>query len=348
MTSSQIETDAFIHIDKEFYNHKVREFWPPFFHEFNRIIKTFIIFNSCFFILGLLELILFTAFFTLLAKSSILAISLASLFLTAFSYFVLRIYFQVKKPEQLSELKNDFIYSFKKVFPYQNGIAEHHFALSNALCLISASLQDKEYLCYPLPKWLHFLSPWVQRFSCWCYWEDVQKMRELLLFAAIEEHLQVIKIEPTNLELHASLANVYVTLSNLYYSRQREEDVNALFAPKHKISSEMHEKFRTMAERAIEEFKILKDYAPNDPWVHAQLASSYHDLQMPLEEIKEYEVLITLRPEDNEILFKLGVLYFEQGFNAKGLQIYEELKQMNYRKAEQLIEFYGSYFPSFQ
>ena len=102
------------------------------------------------------------------------------------------------------------------------------------------------------------------------------------------------------------------------------------------------QKFRSIAERAIEEFKILSDYAPEDPWVHAQLAYSYRDLQMPKEEIREYETILQLCPEDKETLFKLGKLYFEQGQNAKGLQVYETLKRSNYKNAENLIHFYGT------
>jgi hypothetical protein len=36
------------------------------------------------------------------------------------------------------------------------------------------------------------------------------------------------------------------------------------------------------------------------------------------------------------------MIYFEQGQNAKGLQVYEELKKANYKKAEDLIAIYGT------
>ncbi len=112
--------------------------------------------------------------------------------------------------------------------------------------------------------------------------------------------------------------------------------------PPKKYSKSFKQKFRLTAEKAIEEFKILSDYAPHDPWVHAQLAYSYRDLQMPKEEIKEYEAILQLCPDDKETLFKLGKLYFEQGQNAKGLKIYETLKFSHYKKAESLIHFYGA------
>ena len=63
---------------------------------------------------------------------------------------------------------------------------------------------------------------------------------------------------------------------------------------------------------------------------------------MPEEEIREYETILQLCPDDKETLFKLGKLYFEQGQNAKGLQVYENLKHSHYTKAESLIHFYGA------
>ena len=105
----------------------------------------------------------------------------------------------------------------------------------------------------------------------------------------------------------------------------------------------MEQKFTTCTKRAIEEFKRLNDYHPNDPWVYTQLAYSYHDLQMPHDEIKAYETILDLSPEDTEALYKLGILYFEQGFNAKGLKVYEQMKSHNAQKAESLIRYYGAY-----
>jgi tetratricopeptide (TPR) repeat protein len=146
------------------------------------------------------------------------------------------------------------------------------------------------------------------------------------------------------LEAHANLANAYVMLSGLYADSKQDDCSEEIFwFPNSKYLPEMKRKFREAAERAMEEFKILNDYAPQDPWVHAQLAYSYHDLQMVQEEIKEYETILKLCPDDKETMYKLGVLYFQQGQNAKGLRMYEELKKLHYKKAETLIKYYGSY-----
>jgi tetratricopeptide (TPR) repeat protein len=132
-------------------------------------------------------------------------------------------------------------------------------------------------------------------------------------------------------------------LSGLYAAPRKEENAEeVIWFPDNKYIAEMDRKFRDAAECAMEEFKILNDYAPHDPWVHAQLAYSYHDLQMYQEEIAEYEIIFKLCPDDKETMFKLGMLYFQQGLNAKGLRIYEELKRSHYKKAENLIKYYGS------
>ena len=51
-------------------------------------------------------------------------------------------------------------------------------------------------------------------------------------------------------------------------------------------SEEMHKKFEMALEKALEEYHIIDEYAPNDPWVHAQRASLYKELEkMPDQKI---------------------------------------------------------------
>lgn len=347
MTTSQLEGDEYISLDKHYYIDRITELCDPALLAFKQIIKGHAVFNGIFISLCVVEFVFILLFFTFLAKTSILAISLALFFLTLFSYFVLRIYLNAKKPRQLIELRDDLLETCKQLLNYQEGRSDHHLALAGASCKFATVLKGVEYNLYTLPQRLQSVAPLFQKISCWAHWKDVHEMKELLFHAAINEHISFIKFEPTNLEAHASLANTYVLLSGLYSDPRKSQDYDeSLWLPPQRFSEEMQIKFIAAAERAMEEFKILNDYAPDDPWVHTQLAYSYHDLQMPLEEIKEYETILKISPDDNETLFKLGVLYFGQGFNAKGLQVYEELKRVHYKKAEDLIRFYGSYNPT--
>lgn len=207
-------------------------------------------------------------------------------------------------------------------------------------------LHAREYTYYTPPSLLKCLAPYMEWLSCWWHWQDLYILKELLLQEAVSEHINLVKKEPTNLEAHAALANAYVMLSGLYIDPRRMEGYSdERWIPADKYNAECNKKFVHIAERAIEEFKILSEYAPDDPWVHSQLAYSYHDMQMPLEEIHEYETIQKLLPGDRDNLYKLGMLYFQQGMNAKGLRIYAELKTGHYSKSENLIEHYGSYTP---
>ncbi len=312
-----------------------------------RITKSYVVFNMSFLVLGITECILFLLCFNLLTRSSILSFTLAIMLLTIFSYCILRIYLKAQKPEQLQCLCTDYFIYIKKLLSFQNQNFDHHISIANTACRFAHQLHDLEYTFYKPPDWLTVLSPTMEKFSCWWHFKDLYLVKEVLLQQAIEEHITLIKLEPTNLQLHATLANTYVLLSEIYANPLKGDDFDEeRWYPLARLSENMHYKFRQTAQRAIEEFKILNHYAPDDPWVHAQLAYSYHDLQMPKEEIAEYEIILTLRPKDEDNLYKLGLLYFEQGLNAKGLKIYEHLIHMNPEKADNLISYYGAYRPA--
>lgn len=344
MTTPRVETENYLPPNKSFSSEHIHKLIDPIIPPLERAMKSYVAFNMFFLTLGFIEFFFLIIFFAFLAKSSVLSLSLAFVFLTFFSYFTLRIYFQTKKPEQFKEIKERYIAACKNLINYQEGVAEHHVALANACCKLADSLHHKEYTLYKLPSWLEFLSPNIEKFSCWWHWQDVHRMKEILLMAAVNEHIMLVKCEPTSLEVHASLANAYVMLSGLYADPRKMEGWDEdRWMPEERFSEALEQKFRATAERAIEEFKIMNNFAPNDPWVHVQLAYSYRDLQMPSEEIREYETIMKLNSNDKETLFKLGVLYFQQGLNAQGLRVYEELKRFNPKRAESLINHYGGF-----
>ncbi|CAF24581.1 tetratricopeptide repeat protein [Candidatus Protochlamydia amoebophila] len=338
------EKEIILEFDREFYKNRTQALMEPAIEQFLRVIKSYTLFNIFFLSLLSAEIIYFFIHLTFLAQTFVLAIHLALIVATIFSYFTLKVYFESRKTEQLMDLKSDFIHACELNIQDLEDSPEYHLTIAYACCRLAADLHGKEYVIYQVPFRLNFLFPMIEKISCWVHWQDVHTMKELLLQGCIEEHIKLVRLEPTDLEAHTGLANAYVMLSGLYVDPRTIEGLDDdRWLPANKYNESFQLKFRYIAERAIEEFKILSDYAPQDPWVHAQLAYSYHDLQMPEEEIKEYEIILQLCPEDKETLFKLGKLYFEQGLNAKGLQIYEILKKSNYKKAESLIHFYGAY-----
>jgi hypothetical protein len=333
-----------LEIDQLFSHEQFNKVINPVLPQLGKMSKFYVYFNFSFLILIAVEVFLLFSLLTFLVQSFLVAFSLAVIFFTFFTYFTLRLYFQTKKPVQLREIKDEYLNACKILFAYQEGVPEHHVALAKACYKLANLIHGKEYAFYRPPTWLEILAPAFERFSCWWHWEDFHEMREFLLKAAVVEHIKLVKSEPTSLEAHAALANAYVMLSGLYIDPRRTDEYDEdRWVPGMKYSRISEEKFRSTAERAIEEFKILCEYAPDDPWVHSQLAYSYHDLQMPQEEIKEYEILCRLNPQDKDNLFKLGILYFQQGLNAKGLKVYEDLKRSHYKNAESLIKYYGTH-----
>lgn len=343
MTIPAIEKDIFIEFDKDIYKDHIGILIKPTIARFQSILKSYTIFNLFFFLLIIGEITYFFVHLTFLVQTFVMAVYLALIFATVFCYFTLHMYVHAKKAEQLMSLKSDYVKACQHILPESERESENHLTIANACCKLAAELHSQEYQIYTCPTWLVFLNLSFEKLNCWWFWRDVHFMKELLLNECVNEHIKLVRMEPTDLEAHAGLANAYVMLSGLYVDPRTVEGLDDdRWIPRNKYNETFKQKFRLIAERAIEEFKILSDYAPQDLWVHAQLAYSYRDLQMPKEEIREYETILQLCPDDKETIFKLGKLYFEQGLNAKGLQIYETLKRSHYKKAENLIHFYGA------
>lgn len=339
-----IEKEILFEFDKEHYKDRIGNLINPFKIRFQSILKSYALFNLFFILLISAESIYFFVHLTLLLQTFVMALHLALIFATVFCYFTLRMYAQTRKAEKLMELATDFTIACRQIPQANEDISESQVLIALALCKLASELHALEYRIYSCPSWCIFLSSSFEKMNCWWFWQDVHFMKEQLLETSVKEHIKLVRMHPTDLDAHAGLANAYVMLSGIYVDPKTVEGLDDdRWIPHDKYDESFQQKFRTIAERAIEEFKILSDYAPHDPWVHAQLAYSYRDLQMPKEEIREYEIILHLCPEDKDTLFKLGKLYFQQGLNAKGLQIYEALKKSHYSKAENLISFYGAY-----
>lgn len=331
--SSLVENPAF---DDSYFQQSLHSVYRAALQQFRRVSASFVLFNILFLALFISELLVLLIFFPFFIHSALLAVSLSALFLTVFSYFVLHFYYAAKKPEQLAELKNIFISSCRQIAGAPQNEPSHHLSVAAALIRLAAYLEDFEWQFYRLPAWLKMFSRPLSRLSAFCHWQDVLRFKQILIYAAIEEYLNQIRLTPADLEAHASLANAYIALSKLFIEPGRSPSPSAF----QKRKEAFNENFRAAARLAVEEFQILNHFAPNDPWIHEQLARGYHDLSMPEEETNEMETLLKLRPHDNELLLRLGRLYFERGQNAKGLKIYEELKEARFNQADDLIAAY--------
>lgn len=337
--SSYFENGHPFNTGSAFFKNQVLKSYKTTVCQFVKITKNVSLFKFFFFSLFLLEFFLSLFLSLNFPRSSIIAIVLGVIVLSVFTYFVLLFYFEAKKPEQIDDLCSSFISSCRHAIAIPQGTAEHHLSVANALVKLSYYLNGIEFSYFSSEiKW-DFLKTILEKLSSFLHEEDIFKMQERLLFSAIEEHISQIKNTPIDLELHVSLANGYVALAKLYLDYQTKISFSR-FAKKNK--SLFSKRFEIASKRAIEEFIILKDFAPNDPWIHAQLAQCYHSLNLFEEEAKEYQIMLDLSPDDNEIKFRLGRIYFNLGRNAEGLQVYDELKKEGYKKAQDLLNFYAS------
>lgn len=315
-----------------------------FLPQFHRVLQSHVLFNSLFLTLGAIEFILLVVFFTMLAKSAVLAFSLAVVFLTFFAYFLFRLYFQTKKPEQFEALRQRYLTACKNVLRYRPGNPDSHTALVAACTLLSERLHGTETNLYHAPDFLRALDPYLKLFSQWRHWEDVQEMRALLLASAVREQVQRVIHAPTNSETHAALAQAYLEQAELYallppHASPNEEP---LLRSKRE-DAKRAQRCRNAIQRAVEELQIVREFSPENPWVHEQLASCYRVLQIPDKELQAYERLLDLNAQDTNILCALGKLYFQQGRNAEGLRLYAKLQETFPAKAIELLRYYGAY-----
>ena len=129
--------------DKQRYLQQGSQLWAPTLRHFNRRIVGYVLFNLFFCLIAVAEIALFFSLFALFNLSTLLGFTLAIFFLTLFSYFVLRIYLQAKKPDQIIELCEEYLDRCKEIIHYQEGIPEHHIALAGAAQKFAASLHGR-------------------------------------------------------------------------------------------------------------------------------------------------------------------------------------------------------------
>lgn len=320
------------------YADQIEKEGSQLFSKFRQLLNSYTLFHASFFLVAFIETSFFFLSFINYKESVAFIITLASMVLTIFSYLILNYYFQGKKNEQFSDLKTQFIQSCKKHVTSSLSEEEVHLTIAKHAFQLAFSLGQKRIYALSLPPFEFFKDVLIKgRFLM--HFKDVLTMQELLMQLSLDEYMHILKIEPTDLAIHTSLANVYMTLSKIYETPQ---ELTSIFSDKLFKKLHLSEKIELSTKCAIEELTILDDLAPNDPWTHAQLASCFHQLEKWDDELSEYEILSNLRSKDKEILLRLGILYFKLGKTAKGLLTYESLKKVDAKYADHLISHYQS------
>lgn len=315
----------------------------PFVQKFATINRGHVLFHTFFIVALSIGMIIFGLLFSRFLQSIAMALWLAGIFLTVFTYLVLLFYLQGRRPERLMQLRDEFMEMSQSRIPFEPGTLEYHCCITEAIVHFIGQLRipNVKNRFVVTSETLTYL---VGKFLIWTRWKDLLKLKEMLLLTSIEEHIRLIKRDPSDLEIHSSLASNYVTLATLYQDpRKLALNQQLIWTPPEYESEEMRKKFEMALERAIEEYHIIDAYAPNNAWVHAQKATLYKELDNPDAEQKEYEQILTIDPQNVEILFRLGKLYFRKGENVRGLKIYDQLQDLNEEKAQELINYYDAY-----
>lgn len=312
------------------------------FDAFKSCICFYGIFHVSFISFLCAQLLVFLLFFSYFSQSLAAACGLALFFLTLFCYFVLLFFFQAKKPEQLQNIRARFLESCQAHIPLSDADPSSLLCLSEALDEFAHYLGQRELLFYASNFPIKALIPISEKFKIWLYWKSFHQMKEIFLAKSIEIAIALVKKLPTNIEIHASLAESYTKLCKLYVLPQKIDPSFSLpwISPEY-TSPFMKDQFLFYSNKAIEEFKILEDLSSKDPWVLAHLAEIYRLQEKAEDEILQCEELLKLTPHNVELLFKLGILYFKEGYAAKGLRIYEVLQKDTSDKAQKLIEYYS-------
>lgn len=311
---------------------------------FGQLTRRYALFHAAFILAFVFELLGLLIFMPFLAQTIGFAALIALALLTLFTYFVLRFYFQSKKPEQLMALQERFLAEVKRQVAPKEGSwsMEGLYPIYHLLHL----LQGQESHYYPLPSFLQTLAPVVNKFSVWCHWEDVQWMKEALHAHALDTLFTWVKAFPTDVKLHRVLAEAYIAFYDTYRLPVTASPLDTYLISQYQ-SAAMRQKFEQAARFALEELKVILHYAHQDMWALHQLAKVQHDLDLKQEERKTYEAILHLMPQNREIQYKLGKLYFELGHMAQGLHLYHEMQARKDPDAQQLIEHYDAYHRSF-
>src|ERR1700719_2075663 len=109
MTIPAVNKETFIDFDKELYKDRVKVLIESAILRFQKILRSYTLFNLLFLLLIAGEIVYFFVHLTLLVQTFVMAIYLALIFATVFCYFTLHMYVYTRKTEKFMNLKLEFI-----------------------------------------------------------------------------------------------------------------------------------------------------------------------------------------------------------------------------------------------
>lgn len=294
--------------------------------ELKKILSSHLLFHALMIFAIVIQLVMLFSLYLYFPSSTYIALSISVLIFSFFSYVIFSYYISAKKPDQLEILKETYI---EECLEFIDPYITPEQALNSCLFTFVKALETDVDLWKPFQK-IPVVSNWIDTII----WEDHHMLQELLMLGIIEHQTELIKKQPLNLQFHNALAKTYIAMSKIYQNPKLLPFFKTHLKEKYLLQ------FEEITKLSIEELKIIDRLSPEDPWVHAQLAFCYQNLEMKEQEIAEFEKLSKLRPGDENVLYRLGKLYFEMNKHADALKIYERLYHLHPQKAQDLINIY--------
>lgn len=300
---------------------RVHELLEPTKLCFQSICQRHLYFHFGFAALISIEVILLGLFLPVLIDAFFLGLGVSIIFFTSLLYCILRIYYNEKKPEELYTLRDEFLEECRTFISQKITPEELPSALSDCAYFAAEDFQKSSFDTIVLPQFFAWAQPKFNKLLQNTLRGDIEKITELFLFSSIEEEVRLVKEHPIKIETHGRLASLFMALADIYEANSSNAKEALL--------------------NAVEELKIITHLAPKNSAAHEALAQCFAKLHNGELELKQYELLYQLKPHDPTLLFQLGKRYLTKNETGKGLAIYEELKNQDLQKAQELLSFYG-------
>lgn len=282
--------------------------------EFSEKLNKYYSFHLIFLGAFLFEFIVLICLLPFLARSGIVALTLAALMVTLFGYLSLKSYRQTAFLEEIKLLIDRYGSQIVAEKSSHAALDVKKGEVAKAFLEFADLLPIKATLNLPY-------LPAIAENALLKYLEiGPQTLKEGLIKRAIQNRIESLKLNPAIAEKHSALADAYLSLAAFYKNtgKARAEQDSLL--------------------RSAESLKILSDLNPKETYPLERLAYVYSELKDAEGEIAVLEKWLKLNPNETEPMLRVGRLYFNSGKSALGFKAYEALKAMDLKQSDELLK----------
>lgn len=282
--------------------------------EFSEKLNKYYSFHLMFLGAFLLEFALLLLLLPFLARSGVVALTLAALMVTLFGYLSIKSYRQTAFLEDIKHLIDRY---GSQVVLEKSPNASLDIKKAE---VANAFLEFADILPIQATINLSYLPRFAEDFFLRYLDIGPQTLKEGLIKRAIQNRIESLKLNPAISEKHSDLASAYLSLASFYKITQK---------PKEEKESLL---------KSAESLKILSDFNPQSTQPLERLAFIYRELRDAEGEISILEKWLMLDPKNSEPMLRLGQLYFNSGKSALGFKTYETLKSIDIKQSDELLK----------